>query len=97
MINISYKELKEILLAQELAETIERRKISRIFFIDPITGVRVRPVTRKMNIVLYFPINKDIRSQLKEVEWSIDKEIRCIFKGIDEELWIHNDSIVTIQ
>ena len=86
MINISYEELKEILLAQELAETIERRKISRIFFIDKITCIRVRPVARKMNVVLHFPVNRDFRSQLKEVEWSINKELRWLFKGIDDEL-----------
>ena len=86
MTNISYEELKEILLAQELAETIERRKSSRIFFIDTITCVRVRPVTRKMNIILHFPINRDLRSQLREEEWSISKEIHWLFKGIDEEL-----------
>ena len=86
MTNISYEELKEILLAQELAETIERRKSSRIFFIDTITCVRVRPATRKMNIILHFPINRDLHSQLKEVEWSIGKELRWLFKGIDDEL-----------
>lgn len=86
MRDISYNELKELLLEEELRRTIERRQRSRIFFIDTITCVRVRPVTRKMNIVLHFPINRDLRSRLKEGEWSIDKEIRWIFKGIDEEL-----------
>lgn len=86
MRDISYKELKELLLEEELRRTIERRQRSRIFFIDKITCIRVRPVTRKMNIVLHFPINRDLRSQLKEVEWNINKEIRWLFKGIDEEL-----------